>query len=68
VPRTRPPYPEEFRREAVRLAVNDGIIRRGVTVEATTHLGRRALRIVETLHGAHPFNGLKRPERGDWYV
>ena len=47
--------------------VNDGIVKRGVTVEATTHLGRRALRIVETLHGAHPFNELKRPERGDWY-
>ncbi len=47
--------------------VNDGIVKRGVTVEATTHLGRRALRIVEALHGAHPFNELKRPERGDWY-
>jgi len=47
--------------------VNDGIVRRGVTVEATTHLGRRALRIVETLHGAHPFNELEPPERGAWY-
>ncbi len=47
--------------------VNDGIVKRGVTVEATTHLGRRALPIVETLHGAHPFNEPKRPERGDWY-
>jgi hypothetical protein len=47
--------------------LNDGIVKRGVTVEATTHLGRRALRIVETLHGAHPFNELKRPERGACY-
>jgi hypothetical protein len=47
--------------------VNDGILERGVTVEATTHLGRRALRIVEALHSPHPFGELKRPERGDWY-
>jgi hypothetical protein len=42
--------------------INDGIVQRGVTVEATTCLGRRALRIVEALHSAHPFN--ERPERG----
>jgi hypothetical protein len=36
--------------------VNDGIVERGVTVEATTKLGRRALRIVEALHSAHPRN------------
>ena len=47
--------------------VDDGIVKRGVTVEATTRLGRRALRIIEALRGAHPFNELKRPERGDWY-
>jgi hypothetical protein len=47
--------------------VDDGIVQRGVTVEATSRLGRRALRIVEALHGAHPFNELEPPERGAWY-
>ena len=47
--------------------INDGIVERGVTVEATTRLGRRALRIVEALHSAHPFNELEPPERGTWY-
>jgi hypothetical protein len=47
--------------------VDDGIVKRSVTVEATTRLGRRALRIIETLHGAHPFNELETPERGTWY-
>jgi hypothetical protein len=47
--------------------INDGIVKRGVTVEATTHLGHKALRIVESLHSAHPYNELDRPERGDWY-
>ena len=47
--------------------INDGIVQRSVTVEATTRLGRKALRILEALHGAHPFNELERPERGAWY-
>jgi hypothetical protein len=47
--------------------INDGIVQRSVTVEATTCLGRGALRIVEALHSAHPFNELERPERGAWY-
>jgi hypothetical protein len=47
--------------------VDDGIVKRRVTVEAATHLGRRALRIIEALHSAHPFNELKTPERGTWY-
>ena len=47
--------------------INDGIVERGVTVEATTRLGRRALRIVEALHSAHPLNELEPPERGAWY-
>ena len=47
--------------------INDGVVERGVTVEATTRLGRRALRIVEALHSAHPFDELERPERGAWY-
>jgi hypothetical protein len=38
-----------------------------VTVEATTALGRRALRIVESLHSAHPFNESDHPESGNWY-
>ena len=47
--------------------INDGIVQRGVTLEATTHLGRKALRIVESLHSAHPYNELDPPESGDWY-
>ena len=47
--------------------VDDGIVKRSATVEATTRLGRRALRIIETLHGSHPFNELETPERGTWY-
>jgi hypothetical protein len=47
--------------------INDGIVKRGVTVEATTLLGRRALRIVEALHSDHPFDELDPPENGDWY-
>ena len=47
--------------------VDDGIVKRSATVEATTRLGRRALRIIEALHGAHPFNELETPERGTWY-
>ncbi len=47
--------------------INDGIVKRGVTLEATTHLGRKALRIVESLHSAHPYNDLDTAERGDWY-
>ena len=46
--------------------VNDGIVKRGVTVEATTRLGRRAMRIVESLHSPHPYDELDAPERGDW--
>ena len=42
--------------------IDDGILRRGVIVEATTDLGRRALRIVEALHSAHPYNELDAPE------
>jgi hypothetical protein len=47
--------------------INDGIVQRAVTVEATTRLGRKALRIVEALHSAHPFNELVPPERGARY-
>jgi hypothetical protein len=48
--------------------INDGIVKRGVTVEATTRLGRRALGLVEALHSAHPFGELQEPpDRGDWY-
>ncbi len=47
--------------------INDGIVKRSVTVEATTRLGRRALRIIEALHSAHPFNDIEPPERGVWY-
>jgi hypothetical protein len=47
--------------------ISDGIVERSVTLEATTRLGRRALRIVEALHSAHPFDELERPERGAWY-
>jgi hypothetical protein len=47
--------------------INDGVVARSVTVEATTDLGHRALRIVEALHSAHPFNGSDQPESGDWY-
>ena len=47
--------------------INDGIITRMVIVEATTRLGRRALRIIEALHSAHPFNDIEPPERGAWY-
>ena len=42
--------------------IDDGILKRGVIVEATTDLGRRALRIVEALHNAHPYNELDAPE------
>ncbi|MGZ6639899.1 MAG: hypothetical protein ACXVII_44705 [Solirubrobacteraceae bacterium] len=42
--------------------IDDGILKRGVIVEATTDLGRRALRIVEALHSAHPYNELDAPE------
>lgn len=44
-----------------RKLVNDGIDERSVTVEATTKLGRRALRIVEALHTAHPHNEQEAP-------
>ncbi len=47
--------------------INDGVVKRSVTVEATTRLGRRALRIIEALHGDHPYNELQLPEHGDWY-
>lgn len=47
--------------------IDDGVLKRGVTVEATTDLGRRALRIVEVLHSAHPFNGSDKPPGDDWY-
>ena len=47
--------------------IDDGIVKRSVTVEATTRLGRRALRIIEALHSAHPFNDIEPPERGAWY-
>ncbi|MGZ6693944.1 MAG: hypothetical protein ACXVHQ_42025 [Solirubrobacteraceae bacterium] len=47
--------------------INDGMVMRSVTVEATTRLGRRALRIIEALHSAHPFNDAEPPERGAWY-
>jgi hypothetical protein len=47
--------------------VDDGIVKRSVTVEATTGLGRRALRIIEAVHGAHPYNELETPEPGTWY-
>ena len=50
-----------------RQLVNDGVVMRGVTVEATTDLGRQALRIVEALHSAHPLNKSDRPESGNWY-
>jgi hypothetical protein len=36
--------------------LNDGIVERSATVEATTALGRRALQIVEALQSAHPIN------------
>lgn len=42
--------------------IDDGIVKRGVTIEATTHLGRRALRIVEALHDAHPYSESDPPE------
>jgi len=42
--------------------IDDGILKRGVIVEATTDLGRRALRIVEALHSAHPYNELDAEE------
>lgn len=47
--------------------INDGVVRRSVTVEATTDLGRRAIRIVEALHSAHPLGELDEPDRGAWY-
>ena len=47
--------------------INDGVVNRGVIVEATTELGRRALRIVEALHAAHPHDESDAPEGGDWY-
>ncbi len=47
--------------------INDGIVQRSVTVEATTRLGRKALRIIEALHSGHPFNEREPPERGTWY-
>jgi hypothetical protein len=39
--------------------VDDGIVKRSVTLEATTRLGRRALQIIEALHCAHLFNELE---------
>jgi hypothetical protein len=45
--------------------VDDGIIKRGATVEATTPLGQRAMRIMETLHSPHPYNELPDPEEDD---
>jgi hypothetical protein len=47
--------------------INDGVVKRSVTVEATTRLGRRALRIIEALHSDHPYNELQPPEHGSWY-
>lgn len=47
--------------------INDGIVKRGVSIEATTHLGRKALWIVESRHSSHPYNELDAPERSDWY-
>jgi hypothetical protein len=47
--------------------INDGIVDRGATVEATTHLGRKALRIIEALHSTHPFNEIEPPEDDAWY-
>lgn len=47
--------------------INDGVVERSVTLEVTTRLGRRALRIVEALHSTHPFDELEQPERGAWY-
>jgi len=46
---------------------NDGVVQRSAIIEATTELGRRALRIIEALHSAHPHNDLEPPERGSWY-
>jgi len=43
--------------------IDDGILKRGVIVEATTDLGRRALRIVEALHSDDPYKELAAPER-----
>jgi hypothetical protein len=53
------PINERWKREAGKdwsrgELINDGIVKRGVTVEATTRLGRRAMQIVEALHTAHP--------------
>lgn len=50
-----------------RQLINDGVVERTVIVEATTDLGRRALRIVEALHSAHPLDESDPPEREDWY-
>ena len=38
-----------------------------MTLEATTYQGRKALRFVESLRSAHPYNELDRPERGESY-
>jgi hypothetical protein len=46
--------------------VNDGIVERAVTVEATTNLGRRALRIIEALHSAHPHDEQAPPKLGPY--
>jgi hypothetical protein len=45
--------------------INDGVVKRSVTVEATTSLGRRALRIMEALHSAHPYDESGPPKGGD---
>jgi len=47
--------------------INDGILQRGVTVEATSHLGCRALQVVEALHSAHPYGRLDQPASDRWY-
>jgi len=47
--------------------INDGIVQRSVTVEASSRPGARALRIIEALHGEHPFDEIEPPERGAWY-
>jgi hypothetical protein len=54
-------------RERTERDQGDGIVQRSVTVEATTRLGRKAIRIIEALHSGHPFNERQRPERGTWY-
>ena len=47
--------------------INDGVIKRSVTVEATTRLGHRALRIIDALHSAHPYDELDPPDGDERY-